>query len=584
MGTVRVTPYRLMAVLAGYFRGYGGVNSSEDFEGAGASEKVEAPKRVNGILMDQPPQNNAGAPEALAGNEEDLFNTEEVFSSVLLIEDDPAHARLITRALRGIVGEITHVGTGREALESVSSSYTELVFCDLNLPDTTAFELIRTIRAVRPNLPIIVLTSSNSIDDAIKAMREGAWDYMVKQFSDNVRGRFQLLVARTAKRLQQIVADTQLRAERQALGAAAAVAQDGLGILGASGHIVFENHAFKNFRNCFAGEDKDLREFPLVDLLALQDFRVARALEQQLSSGKTDLMWSSEVRVQLQREGAEADRERFFELTLSSFNQGAIADAVVDPAQMAAFRQFVVWVRDITRRKEQERFQRDLLSTTTHDLKGPLGAIINSAELLTEMCEGRDGKFSELITRVSSCARNCITLIDELLSVRRIQDGMLVIKPRRDSLSQVFDDMVLDYLPTARSKSIDLRFRRMDPDVEVYADRIGLARVLGNLVSNALKFTPKGGTVELSAERSGSDVRISVTDTGPGIEAKDRHVLFEKYGRLDMHRGVEGTGLGLFVTKNIVDAHGGRIEVQSEVGHGTTFIVIFPDAPAAAAA
>ena len=96
-------------------------------------------------------------------------------------------------------------------------------------------------------------------------------------------------------------------------------------------------------------------------------------------------------------------------------------------------------------------------------------------------------------------------------------------------------------------------------------------------MNNALKFTPSGGKVTLSGERIGSDVRLTVADTGPGIEAKDRHVLFEKYGRLDRDRTVDGTGLGLFVTKNIVDAHNGRIEVKSEVGVGSKFVVSLPD-------
>ncbi len=113
--------------------------------------------------------------------------------------------------------------------------------------------------------------------------------------------------------------------------------------------------------------------------------------------------------------------------------------------------------------------------------------------------------------------------------------------------------------------------------MKVFADRLTLNRVIGNLVSNAIKFTPQGGKVEIAANRIGNATRISVIDTGQGIEAGARHKLFARFSRLEKHAEIEGTGLGLFVSKNIMDAHGGRIDVRSVVGKGTTFFVTFPD-------
>jgi two-component system sensor histidine kinase BaeS len=127
----------------------------------------------------------------------------------------------------------------------------------------------------------------------------------------------------------------------------------------------------------------------------------------------------------------------------------------------------------------------------------------------------------------------------------------------------------------AKSKGIQLS-DKPSGEIKIFADAIALRRVLGNLISNALKFTPQGGSVEISSEADDKEVRISCADTGPGVDVHLQHTLFEKYGRLDRDQTIEGTGLGLFVTKNIVDAHGGRIEVKSAVGKGTTFILSFP--------
>jgi signal transduction histidine kinase len=158
---------------------------------------------------------------------------------------------------------------------------------------------------------------------------------------------------------------------------------------------------------------------------------------------------------------------------------------------------------------------------------------------------------------------------------------VFVVKPLWLSTSDALSDIVLDYQPIARAKAIDLSFTVGSTKERVWADPLALKRILGNLVSNALKFTPKGGRVVVSAERFPEATRLSVSDSGVGIDAKDRHLLFERYSRLEKHQTVDGTGLGLFVTKHLVDAHSGRIEVKSEVGRGTQFTVWLPHAEGA---
>ena len=113
------------------------------------------------------------------------LDTLSLFSHVLLIEDEPAHDRLVTRALKGIVGEVSHAASGEEAIAVLNSSLPELVLCDLHLPDISGVDLLGAMKAIRPGLPVIVMTSSSNLDDAVSAMREGASDYMVKQFSED---------------------------------------------------------------------------------------------------------------------------------------------------------------------------------------------------------------------------------------------------------------------------------------------------------------------------------------------------------------------------------------------------------------
>lgn len=500
---------------------------------------------------------------------EDSVDTATFFSNVVLIEDDEAHALLISRALRGLVGEISHASTGRAAFEILNTVLADLVLCDLNLPDSNAFEIIETLKRVRPDLPVIVVTSSADIDSAIAAIQAGALDYVVKQFSGDIRSHFQLVLTKAAERKLSKVRQAKLRSRDRVLSAAASAAQDGLAILSTGASVIFENDAFRNFRLLLSGAKED----NLIDMIAAHDYQAAKSLVEQFS--RQEPLWSAEIA--LRDTTSERRGPTHFELTLSSVRVGPLDEIKIDAGKVSDMRQYVMWVRDISQKKEQEKFQRDLLSTTTHDLKGPLGAIINSAELLTEVRHRPEAKIDNFITHIASSARNCISLIDELLSARRIQDGVYMIRPRWDSVQALLEDIVLDYLPIAKAKHIALTARPAADDLRVYADHMGIMRVLGNLVNNALKFTQQGGRVEISSERSGAEVRFSVSDNGPGIRPEDRHLLFEKYGRSEVDRAVEGTGLGLFVTKNIVDAHNGRVEVQSDVGVGTTFLVSFPD-------
>jgi signal transduction histidine kinase len=473
------------------------------------------------------------------------------------------------------------VETVKDALESLQAKYYDLVFCDLNLPDIDGVSLLETIKEIRTDLPVIVMTASDSLDNAVRAMRAGAWDYMVKQFDSEMRGRLELVIQRTAEQKLRQLREYELRAERNAFWASVCTAQDGLAILGAEGLVVFANEAFKSFCGTILPPDKTMGEgFPkstnIIDLITQASPHVGQNMNQQLTEVKSDLLWSSELFVKASA-NQENDKDRYYELTLTSVKLDGFETKNIPDTELGAYRKHVLWVRDITRRKEQERFQRDLLSTTSHDLKGPLGAILTSAELLSDQELYKSIEPEEVVTRIASCARNCITIIDEFLSARRIQDGVMAVRAQWFSVSDLMEDVVLDYLPVAKAKNIALSAKPVSQDLLVYADKIGLMRVFGNLVSNAIKFTQSGGVVVLSSERVQNEVKISVADTGPGIDARERHQLFEKYSRLEKHHSVEGTGLGLYVTKNIIDAHGGKIEIKSEVGVGTTFIISLPD-------
>jgi signal transduction histidine kinase len=163
-------------------------------------------------------------------------------------------------------------------------------------------------------------------------------------------------------------------------------------------------------------------------------------------------------------------------------------------------------------------------------------------------------------------------LIGQLVESTRIGHGELTVSRRPDSVEWMVGEIVDSFSITARERDISLQTSDIPKDALVHADRDLVMQVLGNLVGNALKFTPPGGRVTLSAHRRSDAVELAVADTGRGIAARDLPHVFEQYWRSDER----GTGLGLFIAHRVVEAHRGRIWAESTPGIGTTFFFTLP--------
>lgn len=485
-----------------------------------------------------------------------------LFGSVVLLEDDEGHAHLIQRALRGLVGEVRHASSLSKALELIAVSPAEVIITDLHVPDHSGPTIVRELRA-KSDAPIIVLTSSSSLNDAVAAMQAGARDYIVKDFEANFRDVVGLSLSRVFAALSLEAEKARLQREMQALMAAVEMSRDGLAVVDTHGHVTYANAAFCAFAERCGGKPTELLQAITPKIVKhenlLQD---VRSFLSQVESGST---WSTEL-------GFVDDKQQAFDLSLTVVREER------NEAGALVARTCVAWIRDVSERKRREKFQREVLSTTTHDLKGPLGAICLCVEMLEEAVKGQD-KASQLVLRIGSSARGALNLIDEFLSARRIQEGAMVLKPVELDVQELVEGVVADFHAMAASRQIELTFQNLGTQRLARVDKLGLGRVVGNLVSNAIKYTPKSGRATVRMEIGYGELRIWVEDSGSGMEPAQVQSLFERYTRLKQHQGIEGTGLGLFVVKSIVTACGGRIEVRSKVGEGSCFSVILPLEP-----
>lgn len=230
----------------------------------------------------------------------------------------------------------------------------------------------------------------------------------------------------------------------------------------------------------------------------------------------------------------------------------------------------------------------EFMSIATHELKTPINVISGYAELLDERLLGEITDKQEVaIASIREQTRTLAQLVNELLDLSRLEAGGLRLQIQPVPLRELFDSVERAFDVLCRQKAIDLTVD-ISPSVpdSILGDSSRLRdQVFGNLMSNAVKFTPEGGSIRLSVRRARDNfVVVEVADTGTGIPDDQRPHIFDKYYQVGEAARSTGAGLGLAIANEVVEAHGGRIEVDSAVGQGTTFRVWLPARPEQVAA
>ena len=237
----------------------------------------------------------------------------------------------------------------------------------------------------------------------------------------------------------------------------------------------------------------------------------------------------------------------------------------------------VIVMQDITHLKELDRIKSEFVTTVSHDLRSPLTAILGYIELI-ERSGGLNVQQEEYIRRVQLSVDQITDLVSNLLDLGRIEAGL--DEAKENTPIAVLARYALESMrSTAESKGLTLESDIPEELPMVLGAPIRLRQMIGNLLDNAVKYTPPEGVIHIEGEGEGNQVILRIRDSGPGIPAADQPYLFDKFFRAsNVPEDLPGTGLGLSIVKSIVDNHNGRIWVESELGQGTTFTVVLPTA------
>jgi signal transduction histidine kinase len=232
---------------------------------------------------------------------------------------------------------------------------------------------------------------------------------------------------------------------------------------------------------------------------------------------------------------------------------------------------------DVTLERDEKRSREEFVAKMTHDLKSPLMVLQGYVQAIKlGMWGDIHPKLQKTLEDMERSGKSLYSMIEDLLDVYRLEMGLVQIKRLPCDLSALLESCCHDRQLEADEQGVTLLLKVPRKCQKVELDTKQFSRVFANIVGNAVKFTSRGGSVTVSAQIRKGNFQVSVRDTGIGIAEKDTPFVFKKYFRTEQAAGFKGSGLGLALSKEIVEAHGGKIEVESVMGKGSVFTVIAP--------
>ena len=495
---------------------------------------------------------------------------------IVIVDDEPMVTASIT-AMLNLEADYDAIGfnSPEKALASMDGDFPpDVVISDFLMPEMDGISFLQAIRNRYPETTLILLTGYADKENAIQAINEvGIYRYIEKPWDNealklairNGIERTRLLTRLNEKitalehaqnDLQQYSQHLEERVTEKThdlsltLNKLKAVVEntgDGIVTVNTRGYIQGLNPTFASW---VQASHSDTEGQNLFDIVTFQDNSI------QLD----DL---------LHAEGGSQLKEATVGQMTVEVNISPLSDQ----------DGLVLVCRDIAKRKEAERLREDFVSTLTHDLRTPLLAGIQSVEFFLDGTLGEiSAQQRNILEIMRDSNRQMLSLVNVLLDVYRYEARQQKHIMENFQLADLIHRVLLEIEPLALSKNQSLKTDVVLPLAPAYGDKHALRRVLTNLVGNAIHYTPADGHITVSIRERDGYIQVLVKDDGRGIPPADLAKLFQRFAQgTSLHR-TTGTGLGLYLSRQIIEAHGGRISAESEVGKGSTFMFEVPKA------
>jgi protein-histidine pros-kinase len=503
---------------------------------------------------------------------------------LLIIEDSEDDALLVVRELRRAGYNVTfeRVETAAAMAAALRRETWDLVIADYNLPEFSGIGALELLKSTGLDLPFIIVSGSIGEDLAVEAMKSGAHDYMMKGNVKRLIPSLERELRDAKERRQRREAEEALRISEARKAAIFDTALDSIISIDHEGKIIeFNTQAEQTFlyrRDAVIGQ-------PMAELIVPARLRAKHleALARYLATGSGSIIGKRVELTALRGDGSEFP----VELTLTSI---ATKSRPI----------FTAYIRDLTEQKKQEairersreleqqnlhiqeanRLKSEFLANMSHELRTPLNGVIGFAEFLIDGKAGAiNSEQQEYLNDILTSGRHLLQLINDVLDLAKIEAGKMELDPETFSIKKAAEEVCTVMRPLASNRSITINLEAA-PDADIVTlDQRKVKQIFYNLLSNAVKYSREGGQVNLLVNADSKQrIRIQVRDYGIGIRKDDLPRVFREFEQLDSgaSRRYPGTGLGLALTKKMIELHNGSIAVDSEFGAGSIFTVSLP--------
>jgi len=470
---------------------------------------------------------------------------------ILLVDDDTALLDALPEALRlrmnGI--QIDTSETAVDALERIKQTDYDAIVSDVKMPGMDGLALLHEIRELRPSTPTLMITGHGERELAVQALRGGAYDFVQKPIDRDY------FIASLERAIQRRVLVRQVEEQRLALERHARVLEhvdDGVFLVDEEGVIRHWNPAAEAITGIGSPEALGRR--------VEETLPGWEAVAPLIPVASVPRPGSVEAKVvPLEFDG----RELWLSISGVTFSDGVVY----------AFR-------SLTEERALEELKGEFIATVSHELRTPLAAIYGSAQtLLREDIELDESGQKRLLDVIAQESERLSRIADDILFANKLDSGQFVLGEKRIDLLALAREVV-DQMRACFASRDDISIDLAVPATidSLVGDSDKLRQVLINLIDNAVKYSPDGGRIDVAVEARDGGVRISIRDEGIGIAPLEQRRIFGKFYRVDpaLTRGVGGTGLGLYICRELVRRMEGRLSVRSEEGKGSTFIVELP--------
>lgn len=481
---------------------------------------------------------------------------------ILVIDDEKVIREGVERALSKRGYQIAKAEDGDLGLAMLKEQEFDIVLTDLMMPGLDGFAVLDWIQENQPHVQVIVITGFATVTKAVTAMKQGAFDFVGKPFTpDYIR----VVVDRAIDKLSMRAETERLREEKNR----------GLEAIDKS------QSRLKSVFSCMA-EAVLITDADAV--VVLHNPAAIKLLEIQ-----TDPVIGKPLTASIRDQSAAAmvsEAMSKMVVVTREFVPGAISRkflrAYCSPVttELGEVIGSVTTFEDISAHKEIDRMKSDFVAMVAHELKSPLASVEQMIYALQVGCEHQvnNASCTTLHKRMTTRTKDLLELIDNLLNLSKLESGTVVFNLEPVKGDDIIHHVIDIATAQAEGKGIALSYEPCEEEWWFNVDYDHMRTAISNIVSNAVKYTPDGGKVVLSTAISGGFVNFTVKDSGIGISQEDIPHIFDRFFRVKgkATRHITGSGLGLALVKEVVEAHQGYIDVESTPEVGTTFVLSFP--------